>query len=139
MDADSLYQEQILALARLARSKPRLEAPSHTGESLNPVCGDRVVVDVEIGGDGRITAMGARIDGCALCEAATGLMVQALEGWELGGTGDLHHAIARWLKDAQPETVVDGQESFTPVKAFPSRHRCITLPFQALAEAKPIK
>ena len=139
MDADSLYQEQILALARLARTKPRLEAPSHTGEARNPVCGDRVVVDIEAGRDGRIAAMGARIDGCALCEAATGLMLQELEGRKLEGTGDLQRAIARWLEGGQPETVVDGQESFTPVKAFPSRHRCITLPFEALAVAGPAK
>ena len=135
MDADALYQEQILALARLARSKQRLEAPTHTGEARNPVCGDRIVVDIDTDGAGRITGMGARVDGCALCEAATGLMVRGLEGQELDGTQDLHRAIALWLAGQREAVVVDGQDSFTPVKSFPARHRCITLPFEALAKA----
>ena len=135
MDAEALYQEKILALARFARSRPRLEGPALTGSASNPVCGDRVLVDLDTGGGGRIAAMGARVDGCALCEAAAGLMIQALEGSGLDGAADLHPAIARWLAGDQAAAVVDGQDAFTPVKAFRARHRCVTLPFEALAEA----
>ena len=135
MDADSLYQERILALARLARSKPRLDAPDHTGEARNPVCGDRIIVDFTTGADGVIADMGTRIDGCALCEASAGLMVERIEGRLPSDTLGLHEAIARWLVDEQTEMVVEGQDAFTPVKGFPSRHRCITLPFEALAKA----
>lgn len=138
MNVDSLYQEQILALARLARSKQRLEAPSHSGKASNPVCGDRVVVDIDTDSGGLITGMGARVDGCALCEAATGLMIQELAGSKLDDTKTLHEAIAQWLADQRQEEVVNGQQSFTPVKAFPARHRCITLPFEALAKATSV-
>ena len=137
MNPDALYQEQILALARLARSHPRLDSAAHSGTANNPVCGDRIVVDLETDGGGRITAMGARVDGCALCEAATGLMIEALQGRRLGETGGLHRDIAGWLAGGRDDTVVEGQLSFTPVKEFPARHRCVTLPFEALADAVP--
>lgn len=135
MDAEALYQERILALARVARSRPRLDAPSHTGTASNPVCGDRVVVDVDVDMADRIIGLGARVDGCALCEAAAGLMFQEIEGWKFGDAVGLHLPITRWLADEQQDIAVDGQDSFTPVKSFPSRHRCVILPFQALAEA----
>ena len=72
MDAAALYQKQILALAREARASKRLDEPMHTASARNPTCGDRVTVDLNTDDDGRISAMGAKVEGCALCEAATG-------------------------------------------------------------------
>ncbi|HCD49069.1 MAG: hypothetical protein CNE91_04165 [SAR116 cluster bacterium MED-G04] len=137
MDAAALYQKQILALAREARASKRLDEPMHTASARNPTCGDRVTVDLNTDDDGRINAMGAKVEGCALCEAATGLMLTTMAGQRLSDTARFQDEITDWLEGKSDDTAIDGQDSFIPVKSFSARHGCVTLPFRALGKAAP--
>ena len=70
----SIYQEQLLALARRVRDNKSivLSAPTHTAEVNNPVCGDRVLSTIKLENN-MIIATHAEAKGCALCEAGAGL------------------------------------------------------------------
>ncbi|MGI9493853.1 MAG: iron-sulfur cluster assembly scaffold protein, partial [Geminicoccaceae bacterium] len=131
-----LYQEAIIALAKKARGLSRLETPDRTATIDNPLCGDRVTLDLGLDGQ-RVIDVGHRTRGCLLCEAASFLIADHVVGLDVEtlaakaphvatGVGD--DAIA--MADLWP-----GLETLAPVRRFKSRHECVTLPFQALIKA----
>ena len=80
MNLEQLYQEKILAFARLARQSTPLENAAFSATVKNPTCGDRVRVDLDLDPDNRITRLAVAADGCALCEAASGLLLTTAPG-----------------------------------------------------------
>ena len=128
MNLEQLYQEKILAFARLARQSTPLENATFSATVKNPTCGDRVRVDLEVDPDNRIARLAVVADGCALCEAASGLLLSSAPGQNATDLAALRPAIETWLKGQADETSLDGQDAFTPVKAFASCHGCVSLP-----------
>ncbi len=45
--SDQLYQERIVALAKAKTGAGKLENPTKTARRDNPLCGDRVILDVQ--------------------------------------------------------------------------------------------
>src|SRR6185503_8145315 len=64
-----LYQDRIVAQAKAATRAGRLEAPDATLTRDNPLCGDRITLDIRFDGK-RIADLAHRVRGCLLCEAA---------------------------------------------------------------------
>jgi nitrogen fixation NifU-like protein len=133
---DELYHQAILELAKQARQASRLEAPQASVTVDNPLCGDRVTLDLTVA-DGRIREVGHRVRGCLLCQAAA----VAIGARAPGETPAALRAVARDLSDAiaggpgaapmpWPELT-----AFSPVHAHKSRHECVLLPFAALTQA----
>ena len=133
---DELYHRAILELAKKARQASRLEAPQASATVDNPLCGDRVTLDLILA-DGRVREVGHKVRGCLLCQAAA----VAIGERAPGETPEALRAVARDLVDAitrAPEAV--GQlwpelAAFAPVHAHKSRHECVLLPFEALTRA----
>ena len=135
MDTEQLYQTRILAYARTARQQTRLEGAAYHASVSNPSCGDRVEIDLAVNAAGEITHIGAAAAGCALCEAATGLLVETVIGTHRDEVMTWADRLAPWLKGESETLCLEGQEAFTPVRAFTTRHGCVRLPFQAAAQA----
>ena len=76
---DDLAMENILDHYENPRNKGRLEHPDVSHEEDNPVCGDRIRVDLQVE-DGVITD--ARFDGrgCSISLAAASMLVEAIKG-----------------------------------------------------------
>ena len=134
MSAD-LYQEKILALAHDDARAGRLDSPDATATVDNPLCGDRVTIDVSLK-DGRIHEIAHHVRGCVLCQASAA----ALAAKAVGETGEsLAHAAeslrAMLTGGAAPSGPWAGFDAFTPVAEHKSRHSCVLLPFDAVAEA----
>ena len=51
---DQLYQDRIVALAKAKTGAGKLASPTKSARRDNPLCGDRVTIDVKLDGDGRI-------------------------------------------------------------------------------------
>ena len=136
MNAEDLYNQSLVSLARERAGSGRLEAPAGTATIDNPLCGDRVTVEVRLD-HGRILALAHRVRGCVLCEASASLLGSAAPG----RTGDeverARSALEALLRGAgpAPDGAFGGLEAFTPVGAVPSRHGCVLLPFDALRAA----
>ena len=77
-----MYREQILDHYKRPRNYGELDDPTftHTGE--NPVCGDKITIDVELEDDA-ITSIAFRGDGCAISQASASLLSQQLIGMQL--------------------------------------------------------
>ena len=93
-----------------------------------------MTIDVRIEAPGRVPRIGHVVRGCLLCEAAASLIAEQAP---LGRTGDLLRAgvaVDSALKDGEPFPWPE-LEMFAPVRSVKSRHRCVTLAFEALAAA----
>jgi NifU-like protein involved in Fe-S cluster formation len=132
----ALYSRDILRLAASIPHLGRLEAPQATAEKSSPVCGSRVVVDLSLGGDGRIAALGQEVKACALGQAAAALMAShalGRSGDDLAGARDALAAFLAGERDDPGDW--PGLAVFAHARSYPARHASILLPFAAAAEA----
>lgn len=133
--SDALYHERLVALARAAHGAGRLAHPQAVATVDNPMCGDRVTIELSMDG-GRVSALAHKVRGCLLCEASASL----IGAHAPDATPDTLRAMA----DGMRALVVDGADppgawpeaaAFRPVHDTRSRHRCVLLPFEALVQA----
>ena len=130
-----LYQDAIKDMAAAGHGHGRLESPSGAAKLNNPLCGDRVQLEVVLG-DGRISAIAHETRGCLLCKAAASLLGARAVGLDAGEVGLLVQSLESLLKDQAPAPPDWPElEMFLPAHAHPSRHKCALLPFRALQAA----
>jgi len=132
---DDLYQTEIIARARAGAQDSRLD-PHHARVTTdNPLCGDRVTLDLRMV-DGAITEAGHRTRGCALCQAASETLRRCLPGATVSVAQQGRTQVQNYLSAGG---ALDGRwtsfTAFEPVRRHPSRHSCVLLPFDALIEA----
>ena len=93
-----------------------------------------MTLDVELGTPGRVARVGHVVRGCLLCEAAAVLIAEEAAARAIEDLLCARAGVNAALKDGAafpwPEL-----EMFTPVRGVKSRHRCVGLPFEALAAA----
>ena len=79
---DDLFRENILDHYRHPRNRGTLEQPDITFEDANPLCGDRVRMDLNVK-DGRIEQVRFSGVGCSISQAAASMLCEAVEGKSL--------------------------------------------------------
>jgi nitrogen fixation NifU-like protein len=130
---DALYDQAILQKARDATGAGRLPEPDGSAMIDNPLCGDRVTIDLTLA-DGKVATLGHLVRGCVLCEASAALIAEQAIGQAPAALRQAAAAIKPMLREGAappwPEL-----EIFTPVRAVRSRHDCVELPFRALTAA----
>jgi nitrogen fixation protein NifU and related proteins len=133
---DELYHRAILELAKRARHAGRLETPDASVTVDNPLCGDRVTLDLSFE-HGRVREVGHRVRGCLLCQAAAVAIGERAPGETPDALRRVASALGAAIAAAPdaagqlwPELAV-----FAPVHAHKSRHECVLLPFEALTRA----
>jgi nitrogen fixation NifU-like protein len=131
---DALYQDEIIQLSRQSRERGRLEDPDASARVDNPLCGDRVTMDLKIK-DGRITAVGHRVRGCALCEAAAEVIAENAIGLTSEALGTIEAATRAYLTSNETTAPWTKLSIFEPVRDVKSRHECVYLPFTASLNA----
>ena len=132
--SDQLYQERIVALARAKTGVGKLAEPTKSARRDNPLCGDRVTIDVRLDGQGRIAEIAHQVRGCLLCQASASALSSVAVGRDAAGIAALRHDADRALgreegEAGEPFTV------FLPVAAHKSRQECVLLPLEALKDA----
>ena len=77
---EDLYREIILDHYRAPRNRGTLSVPpAHQVEGFNPLCGDEVVLYLDIN-DGAITDITTAGQGCSISQASTSMMSNAVKG-----------------------------------------------------------
>lgn len=82
------YGATVLEHFRRPRNQRSLEHPSATREGYNPLCGDRVRIELEIEGD-TIRAAAFTANACAICTASASLLTERVNGLSLGRAAQL--------------------------------------------------
>lgn len=77
-----LYGEVIAEHFRRPRNQGRLESPDASHEDVNPLCGDRLRIELRIEG-GRIVAARFGANACMVATAAASLLTGFVEGLRL--------------------------------------------------------
>lgn len=128
-----LYDAAIVAAAREKVGEGRLENPTRSVTCDNPLCGDRITLDLGLDGS-RIGAIAHKTRGCLLTRAAASLIARHALGAEPAALRGLHARVRTMLRDGGPPPWPE-LAMFQPVRAVPSRFDCVLLPFRALEEA----
>ncbi|MSP50409.1 MAG: iron-sulfur cluster assembly scaffold protein [Alphaproteobacteria bacterium] len=133
--SDEIYQETLLKLAKEAPGHGRLEPNAASVRLDNPLCGDRVRIDLRVRG-GRIAEVAHEVRGCLLCQAAAGVIGRHAVGLDRAGVAELSGQVEKTLAGEIP--AIEDLAAFRPVSGHRSRFDCVRLPFQALKEAAEI-
>jgi nitrogen fixation NifU-like protein len=151
---EDLYREIILDHYRNPRNRGELDTPpAHKVEGFNPLCGDEIVVYLDLDGD---TVKDIRIagQGCSISQSSASMMSSAVKGRTLDEVRDLTKAFKAMMsihessldgaeaagEDAapEPEDVPDVKlgdlEALRGVVKFPVRIKCATLSWNTLAQ-----
>ena len=132
---DSLYQDAIKQFARAAHGHGQLENAMGETRLDNPLCGDRVRMQVAVDA-GRIAVVAHETKGCLLCRAAASLLGARAVGMDAAAVDAVSGELDAMLKGAAQVPVAWPELAmFIPTRAYPSRHRCVLLPFRALQAA----
>jgi nitrogen fixation protein NifU and related proteins len=155
---EDLYREIILDHYRSPRNRGELPVPpAHKVEGFNPLCGDEVVLYIEVDTDtDTVTDVKIAGQGCSISQASTSMMSSAVKGKSLEETRQLIRAFKALMSihESKLEGESDGSdlqadlegvrlgdlEALQGVVKFPVRIKCATLAWntlqQALDEAK---
>ncbi|MGD0144425.1 MAG: iron-sulfur cluster assembly scaffold protein [Rhizomicrobium sp.] len=134
--SDPLYRKELLRLAADAHGAGRLKEPHVTGHAHNPACGDKVTVDLALV-HGRIAQVAHETKACILAQASASILGQALKGAARSDVEMLHSSLVSMLaaRGPVPALPFDGYAAFDGTIEFPSRHRCVLLPVEAVLAA----
>ncbi|MGE4432027.1 MAG: iron-sulfur cluster assembly scaffold protein [Sphingobium sp.] len=138
--SSALYSRDILRLAASIPHHRRLDHPDASADRRSPTCGSRVIADVCMDGDGRLSSLGLDVRACALGQASASLMAAHAIGRSAEDMRRASEQLRRWLSDAPSggEAEADfwpGMAVFAAARAYPARHPSILLSFEAVAEA----
>jgi nitrogen fixation NifU-like protein len=137
-DVRDLYNATILARGRKPLHMRRLEAFDATARGDNPMCGDRVQVWLRRGADGVIAEAGFEARGCEISKASADLMVEAVQGRTEAEARAIFAAVGAMTRSGEcPEhdPALQPMRPLAAVHEYPSRVKCVTLPWHALLGA----
>lgn len=132
--SDELYQARIVALAKAKTGAGKLAAPTKSARRDNPLCGDRVTIDVTLDDSGHIAEIGHQVRGCLLCQASAAALASIAVGCDAAGIAELRHDAERAV-GREAGKAHEPFDAFEPVAAHKSRQECVLLPFEALKDA----
>lgn len=138
-DLLALYQDVILDHNKRPRNFGELEAADHRAEGSNPLCGDRLRVDLKLDA-GRIADVRFRGQGCAISTASASLMTEIVKGKTIDEVEALFEGFHEMLTGdpsvrAEPSSELGKLVVFGGVREFPIRVKCATLPWHTLHAA----
>jgi NifU-like protein involved in Fe-S cluster formation len=133
---DDLYSDRLLQAAGNLPAALRLDAPSGTGRRSSKVCGSEVEVDLLVEA-GVVAGHALRVKACALGQASSSLLSEALDGSATEELRALQPVMEAMLRQDGPPP--GGRfahlAALQPIRAYPARHASTLLIFGAVVDA----
>ncbi len=136
--ATTLYTPDVLSLATALADFPLDGSGSELAlraEARSPTCGSSLMLAIAMDGHGRIERVGARVQACAIGQAAAALFLMAAQGRTAADIAESETAISAWLAGQRDMPPWPGLAALSPARAFPARHGAILLPWRAARAA----
>jgi nitrogen fixation NifU-like protein len=147
---EDLYREIILDHYRNPRNRGELEVPpAHRVEGFNPLCGDEIVVYLDVR-DGVVTDIKIAGQGCSISQSSASMMTSAVKGKTVAEVRDLTKAVKGMMSihesslegdaatgeplEQVPDVALGDLEALRGVVKFPVRIKCATLAWNTLAQ-----
>ena len=147
---EDLYREIILDHYRNPRNRGELPVPpAHRVEGFNPLCGDEVVIYLEVDGD-KVSDVRIEGQGCSISQSSASMMSAAVKGKTIDEVQALTRAFKGMMSIHEQALDGDGTDPTEPVDAevklgdlealrgvvkFPVRIKCATLSWNTLQQA----
>ncbi len=149
---EDLYREIILDHYRSPRNRGELPSPpARRVEGFNPLCGDEVVLYVDIDDAGRVADIKVDGQGCSISQSSASMMSAAIKGRSLDEAHRLVRAFKAMMSIHEHRLDGDGQqveeavlpdpgvplgdlEALRGVVKFPVRIKCATLAWNTLTQ-----
>ncbi len=152
---EDLYREIILDHYRNPRNRGELDTPPAVRvEGFNPLCGDEIVLYVQLDADGTVDDIRIGGQGCSISQSSASMMSAAVKGLTVDEIERLTRAFKAMMsihensleggasESAEPADDVDlgdvklgDLEALRGVVKFPVRIKCATLAWNTLAQA----
>jgi nitrogen fixation protein NifU and related proteins len=143
---EDLYREIILDHYRNPRNRGELPTPpAHRTEGFNPLCGDEIVVFLDVE-DGVVRDLRIAGQGCSISQSSASMMSTAVKGKSVDEARDVIRAFKAMMSiHEQALDSEDGEETPSDVKLgdlealrgvvkFPVRIKCATLAWNTLTQ-----
>ena len=148
---EDLYREIILDHYRSPRNRGELPTPpALSAEGFNPLCGDEVVLYLNVDAEGNVTDIKTGGQGCSISQASTSMMGAAVKGKSIAEARQLITAFKALMSiheskleggdaTAATEEAIAGVrlgdlEALQGVVKFPVRIKCATLAWNTLTQ-----
>lgn len=131
---DDLYQEVILDHGKRPRNFGSMENPSAHAEGFNPLCGDRLTLELKLA-NGVVEDARFRGAGCAISVASASLMTETLKGKTVDEAEKLFEKFHQMLTTDSAVPDLGKLAVFSGVREFPARVKCATLAWHTLRAA----
>ena len=136
-----MYRSVILDHAREPRNFRKLDGATHSAEGINPLCGDKLKLYLEISAENRVVDAAFEGSGCAIAIASASLLTETVSNLSVPDAELAYGAVTRRL--SQP--ITEGSllpalenpalEALDGVREHPARIKCATLAWHALYAA----
>jgi len=146
---EDLYREIILDHYRNPRNRGELDTPpAHRVEGFNPLCGDEIVLYLDLDAEGRVRDIRISGQGCSISQSSASMMSAAVKGKTIAEIDDLtrafkammsiHESSLEGAENAElieaPDVKLGDLEALRGVVKFPVRIKCATLAWNTLAQ-----
>ncbi len=150
---EDLYREIILDHYRSPRNRGELPTPPATrAEGFNPLCGDEIVVYLDLDPSGTVTDIRIGGTGCSISQSSASMMSAAVKGKTIEEIQALTRAFKAMMSVHESSLEAEGESGEEPVEApaedvklgdlealrgvvkFPVRIKCATLAWNTLAQ-----
>ncbi len=133
-----LYQQLIVDHAKSPRNFGRLGVGARRVEGVNPLCGDRLTLFVQLEND-EVADVRFEGSGCAISTASASLMSEAVRGQRVARVRDLiqrfHEMVTATPEAPAPSGDLGKPGVLAGVREFPARIKCATLAWHSLRAA----
>lgn len=133
-DLTRLYRDEIKKHAADPVGFQQNINPTHQYEDHNPLCGDRILLQLRIV-SGQINAAAFDGEACAICLASASLLCENLPGHTLSQFEALHRQLCEALDGGKENSEIQFPSPLLGVRRWPARIRCATLPWTAASKA----
>jgi nitrogen fixation NifU-like protein len=78
--SETPYRERVLDHYQNPRHRGHLASPDRVGEADNPICGDRVRLELSLDEEGHVVDAAFTGDGCIICLASASMLAELAHG-----------------------------------------------------------
>ncbi len=113
-EAEDIYQDHILDHYECPYNRGHCDHATHTHEDTNPLCGDRVHIELRVEGD-VVREAWFEGEGCCISQASASMLMEALEGKTLAEISRIS---------------AEDMLAMLGVRLTPNRQNCCLLPWR---------
>jgi nitrogen fixation NifU-like protein len=138
-DLRDLYRDLVLDHARNPRHFGKLEHTTHSAQGINPLCGDKLRLYLDLDADETIRDAAFEGSGCAISVASASLLTDTVIGLSSSDAMAFFDAVLAQLAGNEPQggnrVDLGKLRALAGVRDYPSRVKCATLAWHALRSA----